>query len=332
MTTVLDVAKRAGVSSATVSRVLNGRATVNAEARARVLAVALELGFQPNRMAQSLRSGRGRTVALLVGDIEQSLYSSLTKHVQAALDEIGLDVLLYNLNHSSDRLRAFLAMAPSLRLRGIALATTDQIDAEFDPVLAELQRTGLTILSLVQRMDARGIPSIVHEEYEASLQAVRYLLQTRDGPVMYIGRINGSPLGSERYRGYRAALAEAGLPLRRELIHHAVFGYAAGYDALIKALDAGLPFRAVQTGSDVIALGAMAALHDRGLRVPEDVAVIGFGNADWGAHTRPSLTTLSVHHEAAATAVRSAFVAAGTSRESPMLVTIARSLIRRQSA
>ena len=332
VTTVMDVAKRAGVSSATVSRVLNGRATVNAEARSRVLAAARELGFQPNRMAQSLRSGRGRAVALLVGDIEQNLYSALTKHVQAALGGIGLDVLLYNLDHSADRLRAFLALAPSLGLRGIALATTDRIGPEFDPILGELQRSGLTILSLAQRMDARGIPSIVHEEYEAGLQAVRYLLQAGLGPVLYVGRINGSPLGSERYRGYRAALAEAGQPARRDLIHDVVFGYEAGYDALKKAIDAGTSFRAVQAGSDVIALGAMAALHDRGRRVPEDVAVIGFGNADWGAHTRPSLTTLSVHHEAAATAVCSAFASAEAGGNTPMLVTIARGLILRQSA
>ena len=332
MTTVLDVAKRAAVSSATVSRVLNGHATVNAEARARVLAAALELGFQPNRMAQGLRSGRGRAVALLVGDIEQNLYSALTKHVQAALGQIGLDVLLYNLDHRPERLRSFLSLAPALGLRGIALATTDKIGPEFDPILAGLQQGGLSILSLVQRMDARGIPSIVHEEYAASQQAVRHLIATGRTPVMYIGRINGSALGAERYRGYRAALAEAELPLQRELVHDVVFSYTAGHDAIMKALDAGATFSSVQTGSDVIALGAMAALHDRGLRVPEDVALIGFGNADWTAHVRPSLTTMSVHHEATANAVRSVFELQDTGREVPMLVTITRSLIRRRSA
>lgn len=332
MTTVLDVAKRAAVSSATVSRVLNGHATVNAAARARVLAAALELGFQPNRMAQGLRSGRGRAVALLVGDIEQNLYSALTKHVQAALGQIGLDVLLYNLDHSSDRLRSFLALAPALGLRGLALATTDRIGPEFDPVLAELQRSGLVILSLAQRMDERGIPSIVHEEYAASLQAVRHLVATGRAPTMYIGRINGSALGAERYRGYRAALAEAGVPLQRELVHDVVFSYTAGYDAIIKSIESGSAFSSVQTGSDVIALGVMAALHDRGLRVPEDIAVIGFGNADWTAHMRPSLTTMSVHHESTANAVRSVFESKETGAEVPMLVTITRSLIRRQSA
>ena len=331
MTTVLDVAKRAGVSSATVSRVLNGRESVNSAARERVLAAALELGFQPNRMAQGLRSGRGRSVALLVGDIEQNLYSALTKHVQAALGQIGLDVLLYNLNHSAERLRSFLSLAPSLGLRGLCLATTDRVPAELDPVMAALQQGGLTILSLAQRLDERGIPSIVHEEFAASRLAVRRLVQTGRAPVLYIGRINSSALGVERYRGYRAALAEAEIPLQREWVHDSVFSYAAGYEAILRSLEAGTHFRGVQAGSDVIALGAMAALHDRGLRVPEDAAVIGFGNADWTPHVRPSMTTLSVHHEATANAVCSAFRSVEAGGEVPMLVTIARSLILRQS-
>ncbi|MBW6401535.1 LacI family transcriptional regulator [Roseomonas sp. HJA6] len=332
MTTVLDIARLAGVSSATVSRVLNGNAGVKADARDRVLAAALETGYRPNRMAQSLRRGRSNTLALLVGDIEQNLYSSLTKHLQASVAEIGLDVLLYNLDHSPERLKSFLALAPALGLRGVVLATSDRIGPEFDPQLADLQARGLTLLSMIQRLDLRGVPSIVHEEFAATREAVSYLLGTGRAPVMYVGRISTSDLGAERYRGYRAALAEAGEPLRRELVQDVRFSYEAGYEAVTRALDAGLCFGSVQAGSDVIALGAVAALADRGRRVPEDVAVIGFGNANWTAFTRPALTTLSVHHEAAAMAARSAFAAAEAGRDVPPLVTIARSLIRRRSA
>lgn len=332
MTTVLDVARLAGVSSATVSRVLNGRAGVKQEARDRVLAAALELGFRPNRMAQGLRRGKGNTIALLVGDIEQNLYSSLTKHVQASVGEIGLDVLLYNLDHSADRLRSFLSLAPALGLLGIVLATSDRIGAEFDPLLADLQARGLTLLSMVQRLDHRGVPSIVHEEFAATREAVACLLASGRAPVVYLGRISTSDLGAERYRGYRAALADAGEPLRRELVQDVRFSYQAGYEAVTRLLDNGIAFRAVQAGSDVIALGALAALADRGVRVPEEIALIGFGNADWTAFVRPALTTLSVHHEAAAMAVRSAFEAAQAGRDVPPLVTIKRSLIRRRSA
>jgi DNA-binding LacI/PurR family transcriptional regulator len=229
-------------------------------------------------------------------------------------------------------LRSFLSLTPSLGLRGICLATTDRVPQELDATLAELQRGGLTILSVAQWLDERGIPSVVHEEYAASRFGVRRLLETGHSSTLYVGRISSSALGAERYHGYRAALAEANQPLQRELVHDAVFRYAAGHDAINRGLDAGTVFHGVQAGSNLIALGAMAALHDRGLRVPEDVGVIGFGNADWTAHVRPAMTTLSVHHGTTATAVRSAFEPMKTGGDVPMLVTIARSLIIRQSA
>jgi DNA-binding LacI/PurR family transcriptional regulator len=233
---------------------------------------------------------------------------------------------------AATRLRSFLSLAPSLGLRGICLATTDRVSQELDATLAELQRGGLKILSVAQRLDERGIPSIVHEEYAASRFAVRRLLETGHSSTLYVGRINSSALGAERYLGYRAAPAKANQPLQREFVHYAVFSYAAGPDTVNRGLDAGTVFRGVQAGSDLIALGAMAALHARGLRVPEDVGVIGFGNADWTAHVCPAMTTLSVRHEATAIAVRSAFESMETGGDVRMLVTIAWSLIIRQSA
>lgn len=329
MTTVLDVARRAGVSSATVSRVLSGKGNVGEEARERVLAAVRDLDFQPNRMAQGLRRGRGNAVGLLVGDIEQNVYSALTKHVQKALGEIGLDLMLYNLDHSADRLRAILEAAPSMGLRGVALASTDVIPmAAIGPLLRGLQKGGMTIISIGQRLHRDGIPSIVHEERAASRRAVAYLLESGRTPVAYLGRLTGSAVGTERYRGYSAALAAAGVPLRRELVWDVSYRFAAGYEATARALAAGMEVRAIQAGSDELALGAMSAIFDHGLRIPEDVAVIGFGNIDWGAHVRPALTTLSVHP---------ATVAAGVVRmlrdpDAPELTVIPRNLVRRGSA
>lgn len=329
MATVRDVARRAGVSSATVSRVLSGKANVGADARERVLAAVRDLDFQPNRMAQGLRRGRGNSVALLVGDIEQNVYSALTKHVQTALGEIGLDLMLYNLDHSADRLRAILEAAPSMGLRGVALASTDVIPmATVGPLLRGLKEGGMTVLSIGQRLHREGIPSIVHEERAASRRAVAYLLESGRMPVAYVGRITGSAVGTERYRGYCAALAAAGIAPRRELVWDVSYRYAAGYEATTRALAAGVEVRAIQAGSDELALGAMAAIHDRGLRIPDDVAVIGFGNIDWGAHVRPALTTISVHPSTVAAGI----VDMLGNKDGPALTVIPRSLVRRGSA
>ncbi len=330
MATVLDVARQAGVSIATVSRVLNGRAD-GSPMRERVLAAAQALDYQPNRLAQGLRRGRGNTVALVVGDIEQNIYSSLTKHVQTELAEIGLDLLLYNMDHDPGRLRSMLEMAPSMGLRGLALATTDKLPRDEAPrLLRGLQQRGIVVVSIGQRLHRVGIPSVVHEEAAASKRAVAWLLAEGRTPVAYVGRINGSAIGTERYKGYVAAMRQAGLPVRAELVRDVSYRYGAGYSGMQQLLDAGMRSGAVQTGSDEIALGVMAALHDRGFAVPRDIAVVGFGDIGWGEHVRPALTSISVDHGAVGRALCDLLGA--DAAEPASLVTIERRLIRRDSA
>ena len=331
MATVLDVARQAGVSIATVSRVLNGRVPDGSPTRERVLAAAQALDYQPNRMAQGLRRGRGNTVALVVGDIEQNIYSSLTKHIQAELDGIGLDLMLYNMDHNPGRLRSMLELAPSMGLRGLALATTDKLPRdELTRALRGLQQRGIAVVSIGQRLDRAGIPSVVHEEAAASERAAAWLLAEGRTPVAYIGRIKGSAIGTERYRGYLAAMTASGLPVRPELVRDVSYRYSAGYSGMQQLLEAGMRSGAVQTGSDEIALGVMAALHDRGLAVPDDIAVVGFGDISWGEHVRPALTSISVNHAAVGRALCGLLQAEAPERAP--LVLVERHLVRRSSA
>ena len=328
MTTVLDVARRAGVSIATVSRVLSGNTAVSEIMRERVLVAVKDCGFQPNPLAQGLRKGRGNTVALLVGDIEQGLYSTLTRHMQIALEEIGLDLMLYDLSHSADRLEQILGRADALRLRAIVIAATDVMPLNrIGPQLRVLSESGMSVISLGPALRARGVISIVHEESSAAAAATRYLLDRWGGPVAYIGRIKGSVNGTERFRGYCDALSTAGICAQSRLAWDASFRYAAGHETISAALAKGTPFRCVLAGSDEIALGAIGAIQDRGLRVPEDVAVMGFGNLQWGAYLRPALSTVSARPDIAAARVRR-ILGGGTVEAEP----IARTLVLRQSA
>ena len=299
MTTVIDVAREAGVSLATVSRVLNGSAAVSARLRERVSAAVEALEFRPNLMAQGLRKGQSNTVALLVGDIAQRHFAELTMHVQSALEEVGADVMLFNLGHSESRLARFLERAPSMRLRGIAIALSDSVRKSVARPIADLLAQGIAVVSIGQDLRRLGVPSIVHEERAATQRSVTYLLARGHRRIAYVGRIEGSAIGTERFRGYRAALRKAGA-YHESLVFDMAFRYAAGRDAVLRALDHGLSFTAMQTGSDEIATGAMAALSDRGLRVPDDVAIVGFGDIEMGAYLRPALTTLSTHPAQAA--------------------------------
>jgi DNA-binding LacI/PurR family transcriptional regulator len=331
MATVVDVARRAGVSSATVSRVLNGNGTVQEEMRLRVHSAVRALEYRPNAMAQGLRKGQANTVALLVGDIAQRHFAELTLHIQTTLEADGLDLLLINLGHRQERLTQFLARAPSLRLRGIVLALSDRISKATERQILAARKDGLRLASVGQDLSALGVASVVHEERAAAQRSVAYLLDKGHTRIAYVGRIVGSAIGTERFRGYRAAMTAAGLAAK-DLVWDMSYRYAAGRDAVYRALDAGIAFTAIQAGSDEIAVGAMAALHDRALRVPDDVAVIGFGDVEMGAYLRPALTTISTHADRAAHCLRELFAAPlGTARTATAAL-LQRSLVLRDSA
>ncbi len=325
---VADVARMAGVSAATVSRILNGSTSFAEETRRRVQEAALTLGFQPDPAARSLRRGQGDSIALLVGDIEQGVYAGLTRHMQSALEEMGLDLLVYDLAHNEARLRRFLERAAARRLRGIVLATTDTLPDDCLAMLQSLARQQVQVIALRQRMDQHGIASVIQDERGAARIATRALLEKGHHAIAFLGRISGSRMGAERCEGYRDTLREAGLGISPDLVWDASYRYRAGYSAVRQAMERNLSFTAILAASDELALGAIAAVQDAGRRVPEDVAIIGFGDADWAAYQRPSLSTMSEHPAELASVVRA--LLEGHSTE--LLHTIERHLIPRQSA
>lgn len=323
------------MSSATVSRVLGGRVSVATETRARVLRSVQRLGYTPNAMARGLRSGRGRAVALVTGDIEQGVYAALAKHVQAAMEPIGLDLVLFNLGHREDRLRRLIESAPSLGLRGVLLASPHVMDmAELSPLFEAAAATGVAFISLSQDLSPVGILSIVHDDAGGARAAVAHLLRAGRGPVAFLGRIATSAVGRERYNGYRQAVQATGRAPEPALVWDIAEGYRAdaGHGAVSRALVAGQAFSAVFAASDELALGAMAAVTDHGLSIPADVAIVGFGGLEWGRYTRPAITTVALDVEAIGMAVGQAFRVIDERGMPPDRLVVATSLLVRGSA
>jgi LacI family transcriptional regulator, galactose operon repressor len=332
MVSVVAVASHAGVSPATVSRVLAGRVPVAAETRARVLQAIEALGYRPNEVARSLRAGRGRAVALVTGDIEQGINAALAKHVQSELEALGLDLLLFNMEHREDRLRHFLERAPSLGLRGVLLTSPHVMDMpRLLPMIEAARQSGVAIVSVGQDFSAFGIPSIVHDNAGGAAAAVRHLMASGRTPIAFVGRIGTSAVGRARFEGYRDSLRVHRQEIDPALVWDIYEGYRAdaGYQATADALARNIHFRAVLAASDELALGSMAAAADHGLDVPDDVAFIGFGGLSWGTFARPSLTTVALDADAAARAVGDLF---RKDRAPAGRLLIATRLVLRQSA
>lgn len=335
MVSVVAVARRAGVSPATVSRVLGGRVPVTAETRARVLEAIEQLGYRPNEVARTLRAGRGRAVALVIGDIEQGINGALAKNVQRELEAHGLDLLLFDLGHRQDRLRHILERAPSLGLRGLLLSSPHVMDMEaLAPAIQAATDSGIDVLSVSQDLSAFGITSIVNDDAGGARAAVAHLLDRQRAPIAFVGRIGTSAVGRARFDGYRDALVSGGLSVDPSLVWDISEGYRAdaGYRAMSEALDRGLRFRSILAASDELALGCIAATGDRGLSIPSDIAFVGFGGLGIGAFARPAISTVALDVDAVARTVRTVFEAGQDKAGPAARHLIATRLILRQSA
>ena len=335
--TLRQVAQEVGLSVSTVSRVLSGGGPVSSDTREAVMRAVDALGYRPNTLAQGLRTGRTNAVALAVSDIEQGWHASLTKHLQVALEEIGIDLLLFNLGHDIARLEVLISRVQSMRLRGVILASSQRLPPKQVALLVSELGDDAAVLSIGQRLDRHGIPSFVHNDTEAAGSAVDYLLQKDRWPIAYCSRISTSTMGQERFRGYKKAIERAGFKLDPQLVWDLstlpVFRQASGYQAMTEAIQRKIPVRSVLTGSDEIALGAMAAVLDHGLRVPEDLAIVGFGGLDWTASVRPRLTTLSSDLTSISQSVKEFYAGqrSGSSRH-PLLTKFKREILVRASA
>ncbi|WP_426186009.1 LacI family DNA-binding transcriptional regulator [Microbacterium sp. TWP3-1-2b2] len=292
--TLRDVAERAQVSMRTVSNVVSGYTHVSERMRTKVLAAIDELDYRPNPVARTLRTGRTGMLALVVPEIDVPYFSELARDVIDAAAEVGYRVMIDQTGHDHERERQLLTGEDRTMLFDGLL---------FSPLVTKselLDMHGATRMPLIllgeHDFDGR-YDHVAIDNVAAARDAVSHLIETGRTRIASIGsqplEEYATPL--QRSAGYEAALADAGLDLRPEYVVTAAhYSRADGYSAgrALLALDPRPD--AIFCFSDLLAFGAMRAVFDAGLRVPEDVAVIGIDDVDEGRYSRPSLSTISL--------------------------------------
>jgi LacI family repressor for deo operon, udp, cdd, tsx, nupC, and nupG len=269
-----DVARLAGVSIATVSRALRGLPDVAASTRDRVLAAASELNYVASPFAARLASGRTATVGLVVPFVNRWFFAEVIAAVETELRRAGFDLLLYNLGDAEGRARFFEVMPMRKRVDGVLVASLVLDDAEF-AALTELDRP-VGLLGLQRD----GFLSASIDDVAAARAAVEHLVETGRRRIALIGGDTDDPMAFtpplHRRDGYRDALQRAGLAADPQLERLGYFTVEGGRTAARELL--ALPERpdAIFAESDEMAYGALREIHDAGLRVPENVAVVGF--------------------------------------------------------
>lgn len=288
MATLKDIARIAQVSTSTVSEVLNGKGRVSPHTRLAILTAARNVNYRPNELARALRFRKTRTIGLIIPSVSNPFYPALARGAEDAAFAAGYDLLLCNSDRDPDKEQAYITSLLNKWVDGVILAAPIKLNAE----LLRPREAGAVLVLMNESTPDPGVDEIWIDYRRAARSAVDHLLQLGHRRIAFIGGPLTIRRFADRLDGYRDALIRAGLP-------HDRFVRAGGYDhdtgyRLAAELVRSLRPRptALFCASDMIALGAMAAAVDMGLRVPGDLSVVGLDDIPFASLVRPRLTTV----------------------------------------
>lgn len=287
--TIADVARRAGVSTATVSRVLAGLGGARAETQSRVLEAARELDYRPSEIARALKRRTTQTLGLIVTDIENPYFPQLVRSVEDAARAEGYAILLCNAADDPDREAFYLDLLVERRVDGLIIAASSLGGRHLDWLAAPR----LPVVLVNTAAADVDLPSIMSDNHAGGRLAAEHLLglgHRRFGYLMAPPRNVDAP---DRLAGVRQALAEAGLGDSGPTVTTGAPLVGGGEAAMLELLDRAPDVSAIVAYNDLMAIGALRTLRQRGRRVPLDVSVVGFDDVAFAAYVDPPLTTIA---------------------------------------
>ncbi|RDW21480.1 LacI family transcriptional regulator [Oceanobacillus arenosus] len=289
MANILEVAKMAGVSVATVSRVINNRKNVSEKTRNKVEQAIRELHFEPNVLARNLRNSESRLLLVLIPSISNPFYTEIINGIEDTAIEQGYNILLCETDSNPEREAIYFNLIRNRLADGIII---------MDPTinrenLIELARMH-PVVQCSEFDEAGNISYVTIDNELAAYQAVKHLIKLGQRKIALINSDERFLYARERRRGYEKALMEAGLPIETSWIYHTgKLGFEYGQQAMRSLLNVKNLPTAIFAVSDILAIGAMKEILSRGLRIPDDIAIIGFDKISFSNMTFPTLTTVA---------------------------------------
>jgi LacI family transcriptional regulator len=313
---IKDVAKRAGVSITTASRVLNNvEYPVAATTRRRVEAAARELRYSPSALARALVTRRSGIVGVLVGDMVDPYFAEIARGVEDAARRAGYLVVVCNTDREPETERRYVATLSDYRVDALIFVGGDVVSPnerrKLKQQLTAASRRGT--LAVACAGDHAGLSTIDIDHRSAARDMAEYLLSLGHRRIGFIGGPRDVSTAGQREAGFRAALTDAGL--NASLIVDGDFTYAGGFEAARRLLGDSAP-TAIFAANDQMALGALNAARAAGLHVPADVTIVGFGDTGSAEHAAPPLTTVSMPRHQLGMAAMEALLAALAARSS----------------
>ncbi|MFL5658007.1 MAG: LacI family DNA-binding transcriptional regulator [Ktedonobacteraceae bacterium] len=287
MVSIKEVAEAARVSTATVSRVLSNGLHVRPEVRARVMAAVEQLGYRPNLVARSLRSQQSNTLGLIVSDIRNPFFTSISRAVEDVAYEQGFSVFLCNTDENPEKEAIYLHLMRDEGVAGVIFSPTRQAVTTFSA--SNLNFPTVVIDRSIPNGD---VDVVLLDNVDAAYRLTAHLIENG---YRRIAALCGetSTTGQERRLGYEKALRAQGLSPVPELVKYVQPKIEAGYATALKMLDAASPPEAILTTNSLLGAGALQAIRERDLTVPDDLALVTFDETTWASLVQPPITLIA---------------------------------------
>ncbi len=307
--TIHDVAREAGVSVSTVSRVINSNDSVNEELRERVTHTVERLGYVPNASARSVRVGDSKLISVIIPTARIAVFAEALQGIMCEATRRNYRVNVYSSNGDEQQNLACIESIASSGSSGLIYCPISKMS---NNCLQKVQQRGIPVIIALRRNVVPGLPHVYMDDEMGGYRAAKYLLQQGRKRIAFFAGFWSAPCEGvngvvemldsghrgayttlERMAGYRRALAEEEIPLDKELISITSFDYKSGYRAMNSFLSTLTPFDALICGNDLVAAGAMEALQEQNISVPERISIIGYDNSEVAQIAHPKLTSVS---------------------------------------
>ncbi len=291
--TINDIARMAGVSKGTVSRVINNNPRgVSEETRQHILDIIERVGYVPNRMAGSITLARTKMLGLIIPDIQNMFFPQMVRGAEDCAMEHGYTLFLCNSDSNIQKEQQYLQAFIEKRVDGILINSCGERMEE--RLRRSIQKSNIPVVLLDRRSkDFPGAPGIFVDNEEGAYTGTCHLIDSGCTAICFLGGPEGVNTTAERFRGYRQALKESGISFRPEYVLYGSYSTLSGYERMKNILESELKIDGVFAGADIIAVGALRALRERQVSVPEEISVLGFDNIAISADLSPSLTTMA---------------------------------------
>jgi len=287
-----DIARQAGVSVMTVSKVLRDAPDISAATKARVRVIAKQLGYVPDSNAQSLRTRTTRILGVIVSSVSDPIVSRVLLAIEERAHELGYEIILAQTLNREEREEACIQRLLSRRVDGLFLSPVYRLRPDA-PIYQILQARGTPVVLLGHSAPfCRQFPNVETDDITASQSITRHLLELGHRNIAFFAGPQAAPWSQERFEGYRRALRDAGLTVQDQLVFQAGSSIEDGAKAALQFINESPPATAIQAANDLIAIGCADTFLNQGVNVPARLSVTGFGNTLTSEYFRVPLTTV----------------------------------------